>query len=189
MSFNELSPEQSAPCSPCDHEESGTTPTKSLPIADKRNPCSDKHNDNNAQPPVCKHCATEISKLNCALEGQRECTERLQQDISQLKAVISDLSTAVTKLITLIEEEQCDLTSQGINLSHHVESPAPTSTRPNSISIQEDESSHQDDQFNNEEEIHIVPPSQEEVVKLELAVGTNLAIMPFTSGSSSAKVS
>ena len=89
----------------------------------------------------------------------------------------------------LMEEDQCDLTSQGINLSHHVESPAPASTRPNSILIQVDESSHQDDQFNNEEEIHIVPPSQEEVGKLELAVGNNLAIMPFTSGSSSARVS
>lgn len=185
MSFDKLSPEQSAP--PCDHEEGGTTPINLLD--DKRSSSSDKQDDDNAQPPMCKYCATEISKLNCTLEGQRECTEKLQQDISQLKAVISNLSIAVTKLITLMEEDQCDLTSQSNSLSHHMESPALASTRPNSISIQEDESSHQDDQFNNEETIHIAPSSQEGVGKLELAVDSNLAIVPFASRSSSARVS
>lgn len=161
-----------------------------------RSASSDTQNkeDGNSYPPMCNNCVMEISKLNHVMESQQKCTERLQQDISQLNATISNLTTAITKLITVMEKDQFDFTSLSSNSIHPMESSA-ANTKPNSmsslsISAQEDKNSHQDIQYSNEEAVQFGPVSQEKGGKLELAVGSSLAIMPFAaSGSSSPRVS
>ena len=125
------------------------------------------------------------------MESHRECIARFQQDISQLNTTVSNLTTVVTQLVTVMEKDQFDQNSDsGYCIRDTGTSLA--SNKPNNLSLSfsahHDTSSHQDNQNSSEEAVQDGVIYQEGG-KLALACSSNLAVLPFASGSSSAKVS
>ena len=179
------------------HDQSeNTAPKKSLchnaEAAQELSASSDIQVGDNAHSPLCKSCITAISNLSRVMESHRECIARFQQDISQLNTTVSNLTIAVTKLVTVMEKDQFDQNSDSSYCTPDTGTSL-VSSKPNNLSLSflahHDKSSLQDNQNSSEEAVQDGVFSQEEEGKLALAGSSNLAVLPFASGSSSVRVS